>query len=326
MKRGRILTFLGIILGLVTMLAAFYILRGSQQPVTTPTEVPKQKVLVVRQNVAQAEEIDPATAELQEFEKSQVPTDALVSPQELIGKLWARDIVAGTMLRQEMITDRASIVEKGINASFLIPAGKVAVAFPIDELSSVAYALQAGDTVDMLITIQVVNLDPSTQIKLPVPRTGNSVEGQVIGQQVPRMITQLTLQDVTVLKIGDWAQPNPQPKASATPTPAPAGGQQAGQQGQNANAAGPTIMTLLVDQQDALVLKFARESGATIDFALRGKNDHEIVTTEPLTLEYMIRRFNITPPEKLPYAIEMGGQPTRSSTSSSSSSSSGSSK
>ena len=32
---------------------------------------------------------------------------------------------------------------------------------------------------------------------------------------------------------------------------------------------GPTIMTVLVDQQDALVLKFARESGASIDFALR---------------------------------------------------------
>ena len=64
-------------------------------------------------------------------------------------------------------------------------------------------------------------------------------------------------------------------------------------------------MTVLVDQQDALVLKFARESGASIDFALRGKLDHDIISTEPVTLDYMIRRFNITPPEWMPYAIEM---------------------
>ncbi|MGQ9516519.1 MAG: hypothetical protein ACUVT1_04550, partial [Anaerolineae bacterium] len=71
-----------------------------------------------------------------------------------------------------------------------------------------------------------------------------------------------------------------------------------------ATPAAPTIITLLVNQQDALVLKFAREAGASIDFALRSKNDHDLVETEPVTLDYMIRRFNIRPPERLPYAVE----------------------
>lgn len=303
MKRGKILIFLGIILGLLTTVGAFLILKGAQKP-AGPAEVPTQKVLVALQNISQAQPIDPALVELREFEKSQVPPDALFSTADVAGKLAARDIAQGQIIRRDMLTDKQSIVEKGINASFFIPPGKVAVAFPIDELSSVAYALQPGDTIDMLITVQLVSLDPETQIKEPVAHAG--AEGEVTGTQVPRMVTQLTLQDVTVLKIGPWGQ---QPVA----TPA-AESQQAEQQPpkeETAAVPAPTIMTVLVDQQDALVLKFARESGASIDFALRGKNDHEMVTTEPVTLDYMMQRFNIIPPERLPYAIEPGARVTK---------------
>jgi len=296
MKRGRILIFLGLILGLATAAAAFYVLRGSQEEVVVPTEAPKQKVLVALQNIGQANMIDPALMELREFEQTQVPPDAVFSPADIAGKLAAVDISQGQIIRRDMLTDEEEIVEKGVNAAFLIPPGRVAVAFPIDELSSVAYALEAGDTIDMLITMELVNIDPETQIKMPLPTEETDVETM---QQIPRMVTQLTLQDVTILKIGPWGEKPLEPPTEGEDTANPPPEEEEGP------APGPTIMTVLVDQQDALVLKFARESGASIDFALRGKLDHDIVSTEPVTLDYMIRRFNITPPERMPYAIEM---------------------
>ncbi len=316
MKRGRILILIGIILGLVTTVAVFLILRSPTKEAAGPIEeAPKQKVLIAIQNIGEAQPIDPAAVELREIEQSQVPPDAVMNTADIIGKLAAVDIVQGQIIRRDMITDKKSIVEKGTHASFLIPPGKVAVAFPIDELSSVAYALEPGDSVDMLITFNMVSVDPETQIKLPLPTTDE--QGQAtgpMGEQIPRMVTQLTLQDVTVLKVGPWGQ-----------TPAPAATPEAGQQQTSASQqqtaeqvtpAAPTIITLLVSQQDALVLKFAREAGASIDFALRSKNDHDIVETEPVTLEYMIRRFNIRPPERLPFAVEpllfgVGTQPAR---------------
>ncbi len=316
MKRGRFLILIGIILGLVTTVAVFLILRSPEKEAAGPTEVPKQKVLIAVQNIGQAQPIDPAAVELREMEQSQVPPDAVMSTADIVGKLAAVDIVQGQIIRRDMLTDKRSIVEKGINASFLIPPGKVAVAFPIDELSSVAYALEPGDTVDMLITFNMVSVDPETQIKLPLPKT--TEEGQVsepMGEQTPRMVTQLTLQDITVLKVGPWGQ------AAVTPAATPEAQQQQGasqqqQAGEQVQPAAPTIITLLVSQQDALVLKFAREAGASIDFALRSKNDHEIVETEPVTLDYMIRRFNIRPPEHLPFAVEplglgVGSAPAR---------------
>ena len=143
-------------------------------------------------------------------------------------------------------------------------------------------------------------MDPESQIKEPIPDDPAEVDKI---QQIPRMVTQLTLQDVEILKIGRWGQKTPDAEVA---TEEDAAQQQAADE-ETPLLEGPTIMTVLVDQQDALVLKFARESGASIDFALRSKLDHELVTTEPVTLDYMIRRFNITPPERLPYALEMGG-------------------
>ena len=300
MKRGRILIFLGLILGVATAAAAFYVLQGTQEEAVVPTEAPKQKVLVALQNIGQANMIDPAVVELREFEQPQVPPDAVLSTADVAGKLAAENIVQGQIIRRDMLTDKKTIVEKGINASFLIPPGKVAVAFPIDQLSSVAYALNAGDSIDMLITIELISVDPETQIKEPFPieDEGGELSGPEF-QQIPRMVTQLTLQDVTILKIGRWGEMPVEPSMPEEKgqTPAP--------EAKTTPQDSPTIMTVLVDQQDALVLKFARESGASIDFALRGMNDHDIMTTEPVTLDYMIRRFNITPPDRLPYAIEM---------------------
>ena len=258
------------------------------------------KVLVALQNIGQANMIDPALLELREFEQPQAPADALMSTADIAGKLAAVDIAQGQIVRRDMVTDRETIVEQGVNASFLIPMGKVLMAVPIDELSSAAYALEAGDTVDMLITMELVSVDPESQIKEPIPDDPAEVDKI---QQIPRMVTQLTLQDVEILKIGRWGQKAPDPEAAADEEAA----QQQAADEETPLLEGPTIMTVLVDQQDALVLKFARESGASIDFALRGKLDHELVTTEPVTLDYMIRRFNITPPERLPYALEMGG-------------------
>ena len=258
------------------------------------------------QNVLQAAIIDPALFEAHEFERDQVPADAVLNAADLPGKLAAHDISQGQILRADMLTDKQSIVEDGINASFVIPEGKVAVAFPIDELSSVAYALQAGDSVDLLITVQMIDVDPELQVRLPLPGGRRYRRPEGPGHPAPthglpaHAARRAGAEDRAVERaaganrLGD-AGPGRRP---ARPP--------AARRIRPAAPANPTIITLVVTQQDALVLKYARESGATIDFALRARDFHEQVTTEPVTLGYMVQRFNVKPPDKLPYAIEGG--------------------
>jgi hypothetical protein len=144
-------------------------------------------------------------------------------------------------------------------------------------------------------------VDVDTQIKTPLIHTGGEdcqPGCQIVGEQVQRTFSQLTIDDAEVLAIGSWALPS-QPEEGAEEEEAAATGE-----GQLPSAF--NSISLIVDPQDAVVLKYLRENGYVIDLALRSLEDvdpHE-GQTETVTLEYIMTRFRISPPTKLPYRLE----------------------
>jgi hypothetical protein len=62
-------------------------------------------------------------------------------------------------------------------------------------------------------------------------------------------------------------------------------------------------VTLIVTPQDAMVLKYAEEVGASVDLVLRSAEDTGEITTEAVTLQYIFDRFDIELPPKLPYGV-----------------------
>ena len=120
----------------------------------------------------------------------------------------------------------------------------------------------------------------ATALEMPVFRTE------------ARSVTQLIVQNAGILKVGAWATPTPPPAAEgeegAPPPPPPP----------------PDMVILVVSQQDALVLNYARENNFILALALRAAGDEVPVTTEAVTLEYMIRRFTISLPPKLQYYLD----------------------
>ncbi len=132
--------------------------------------------------------------------------------------------------------------------------------------------------------------------------------------QRSRMVTQMIVRDAVVLHVGD--SPLDQPEAIApTPTPAPEQPQPTSTPLAGINTTPqapveevvPDLITLVVAPQDALVLNYALKSGADFAFALRAAGDAALVDTESVTLQYLIERYRISLPAKLPY----GTQPRR---------------
>jgi len=283
-RGGRIFILLGIILAIAAAAVTF---RMLQQPAAQPG-VQTQKVVVAAQDIPKGNTLSPDVVELKELPANLVPAGAMSNPADVTGKLARSDIFKGQVILQAVLVDKETMAKEGGVASLMIPKGKVAIAFPIDTLSGVAYALQPGDRVDVLITLQIVDLDPTTQVKLPLP-----VEGEKVGEQRPRLVTQLTLQNVEVLRVGPWLEGVMAQEMTKQV-----------RAGEEASPQIPEVVTLLVDQQDALVLKFARESGARIDLVLRAAGDEDIVTTEAVTLDYILARFNIPIPPKTSYGVE----------------------
>ncbi len=333
MRRGRLLILLGLILGLGTAVIVLVVLtRGGPAgigpapapPSGAPTEVPTQKVWVALQPVPRGGEFVEGTLGLRDWPTSNVPPDVIGDVSETIGRVAAVDIVQGQPILRSMLAEMGAAGQ----AALLIPEGRVAVAFPINKQSSVAYAIQPGDYVDVLIVASFIDMDKDFQSMLPnlisffsleiidaekglvtyqlteptdegrfeiPPGLPPEIPGAVVyarEPQRPRRVAQLTVPAAKVLRVGPWIElpaDQPPPTEEGQPPPPPPP---------------PDIVTLAVEPQDALVLLWARQSEMYMELALRAPGFEEArYAPEAVTLQYMLTRFNIAVPPKLEYGF-----------------------
>jgi Flp pilus assembly protein CpaB len=311
-RGGTILIIVGILLALGTAVAAIFILQQKPQPAEVPgveatPEVPMEQVVVAVQDIPQGSSIPPDALRLEDRPATTLPPDAVTSIEETQGKLAAVQIFRGQVLQQQMLTTEEVRKLLGGDAATLIPEGKVAVVLPVNRLTSVGYAVKAGDRVDVMISVDLFDVDAASQIRLPLVPCEEACP--VAGEQLPRHVVQLTLQDVEVIRIGNWPYiPGAEEEGVVPVEEAPPEEEPPPEEGEEAppppTPPPPDLATLVVSQQDALVLKYAKEKELGIELALRGLDDHNLVNTEAVTMDYMLARFNIPSPTKRPYSID----------------------
>lgn len=253
-RGGRILIILGLLLGTITAVGTFIVL-GSSTPASIP--IPTKPVVVAQQNIPERAEITPDAVAVQQWPESAIPTGAASTTDAVVGKIALQPIFQGQIILPPMIVPKGQLGASRTNASLIIPEGKVAMAFAMSDLSSVAGAIQPGDSVDLLLTLSPSAL-PQTASRAVTTTAPLGSEG------LP--VTQFFLQNVLIMQVGPWA-------VGESNAPPPTG-----------------IVTFAIDRQDALALKSAREQGA-IDVVLRKSGDKQIVDLEPVTLQYLNKRF-----------------------------------
>lgn len=274
--------------------------------------------------------------------------------EELIGKIVKVNISRGQAILRPMIAvtpnDLASL---GSDLPLFVDDGNVAVAFPINRYSGVAYAMRPGDQVDVMVTSSVVEIDEEYQAELPnresrvfeagllegqaflfdafpqgrlefaeeinqvveiIPLDAASEDSYEEGKQIPRRITQLTIQQAEVLHVGAWVAPleiiqlqedldliNAERLEQAdaadaelpTPTPLP-------QRYQTQ----PDMVILNLPLQDALALKYALERGADIDLALRAQGDNSLFVTTSVSLFQLVEQGALRIPPNLDFDLD----------------------
>ena len=295
MRRGRILILLGLILAVGTALAVVVIMGNVETPETATIEL--EEVVVAIQPIAEEEPVE-GKIDLSPMPKEYVPAGALRSLEGTADLLAAGPIPQGTVIHPDLLITAVQLMQEG-ELGKLVEPGYVAVALPIDELSSVSYGVKPGDHVDVMMTFFFVDLDQETQVEEPIcaplcPVGGGEEQEATISEQRPRLATQLTLQDIEVLGVGRWVKEEvPQEEQddqarSGEPVPVEL----------------PAYVTLMISPQDALVLKLAREDNASIDLAIRAKDDGQQFTTQQVTLDYIMARFGVSLPAQQPYSLK----------------------
>ena len=262
-RGGRILVILGLFLGAITAVGTFVVLSSA---VEQGTRIPTKPVVVALQPIADRSIISPDAVGLKDWPEPLPPGQLFDKTDDVAGKLAIQPIYPGQIILPPMIIDKQKAGEVGTrsNAAFVIPEGKIAMAFNISDITGVGNALQPGDYVDLMLTLQSSALPTCPPAK---PCTGT--EG------LP--VTQIMLQDLLVLQVGPWSS---------------AGGDS------KSGGGSASLITFALDRQDALSLKSAREQGQ-IDLILRRAGDHaKFDNLEPVTLQYLNKRFkfNLTPP------------------------------
>jgi len=341
MRRGRVLILFALLI--IVVVAAILIVPpllgdGFFGPAEeADTSIYTVEVVFAAQDIARGS-IIPADGVI----SAQFPSEYLVETMvmdmgQVVGRRARMDIARGTPVTINMVTDEAGdLVSMGSDAAMAIEAGYTAIAMPIQCLSSVAYAIRPGDSVDVLGTFMLVDLDSSFQSLLPnvtsfyiapdgVLSSGPSnnfsfseEDGLTISGTEPMDVGRVEPDDAGNIR---YVHPSEEQRPrlvsqrliqkatvlyvgtfalNSAYTPPPV--DDAAVEGAVAIEP-PDVVTLIVSFQDALILNWAMNANVKLALTLRGPDDLTDYETSSVTLQYIIQNKNVPVPAQLPYGL-----------------------
>lgn len=323
-----------LIIGLAVLAFVFQQVILPSTQTDEPAIVASRQVFIAGQNIPQGEIITDDVLTTMEIPSENAVSVMFTTDQRdsLVGKTAKYPIEQGVVITRSMVSDGA-LATSGPAWASQIPQGMTAITVPTDRLASVGYGVRDGAHVDVSACFLFVDVDPAYQSVLPnnvgvLNAVGSTPEGQDGGpasvtlsvtdgdapqgrtevesafqqgiyivpseKQRPRLVCQMIVQNVVVMKLGSFADPTP-----VTEDEVPQPGDEAPVQQSR-----PDIVTLIVLPQDSITLSYLMHSGATINMTMRNASDESRVATEAATLQFLLSQYNIPVPAKLPYSLE----------------------
>lgn len=331
MRRGRILIFLVLIVVVGLGLLALLYFQFNNFAAPQPTQAALTQVFYAAQNIPQGTKITREMLGTFSIPPENVAEVMFTSSEEnaLVGQTARINLDQGTLITSSMVGS-GPVEVAGPSWAVQIPSGMVAATIPTTRLALNGYGVNDGAHVNVNACMIFVDVDPAFQTILPnftsvVTGTGfkegslptlsaASVSGEQAARQGrieldptlqqpfyavpseaqrPRLVCQMILQDVVVMKLGNFALQTAPTDPNATPSPSQA------QQQSN-----PDIVTLMVTPQDSISLNYFVYSGAQLSMTLRNPNDTSRFAAESATLTSLLTQYNISLPSKLPYAVQ----------------------
>lgn len=302
-------------------------------PEPTATPIRFVELVIAVQELPRGFRIPPNAVALRLWPEDAAPFNGVTNLEDVVDKIARTDIFREQPILTNMIVDDfQSLARVGSDAAAILPNGLVAIALPMDRLTSVAYAVQDGDRVDLIISMLFVDVDEEFQSLIPNVQTfvardtttntfifGERIPGRIdtnaFGTVIiepserprPRLTTQRTIQDALVVHVGNFPLDGRFIGVPPTPTPVPAEDAETGENTPpppTPTPPRPDIITLGVTPQEAVVLTWLIEAKVPVTLALRASTDTSRAPTTPVTLDYIMNTYGIELPVKREYTIE----------------------
>ena len=225
--------------------------------------IPQVYVVMAAREIPDSAIVTPDALVVRPFPAEFAPVGAVSQPEQAVGKF-----AVGTIFKDQILmAGQVSTGRRAPSLSDRVPPGRVVVWMPMPDLLAGQVGFRPGDRLDILLSLSLNKASAGEQ--------ANNSQG---------LSTQVTLQNVEIFALGEQLQ----------------AGVQATDKGAQART-GPSAqpLALLVDHQDAIIIKYIKDSGGTIDLALRSSDEERIVRTDAVTVDSIAERFRFRVPTEV---------------------------
>jgi pilus assembly protein CpaB len=149
-------------------------------PADEPTPAPTTMIVVAARDIPRGTRVQledlrvapyPVTEDLSlPAGAIEVSDESMEGLSQIVGRVARSDIITDQPVYSFLLADAddtVDIADQGSDAALSIPPGRVAMAIPIDRFSGVGYALRSGDTIDIIMSMLIVDIDEDFQTLLP---------------------------------------------------------------------------------------------------------------------------------------------------------------
>jgi pilus assembly protein CpaB len=204
---------------------------------------------------------------LSDFPVEMIPRNAFRNVQDVIGRILKTTMVQGEILLEHNLADPTNVQ---YDLAFAIADNHVLMAFPASDLMSSLSIVQRGDIIDIFAT---------TEQEMKISEEGAILEDETASRRVTFDAFQnvsITAMVVDIVKQEEETEEVEGPQ----PTPSP-------------SQIRIKAYLLALDPQDALVLKYLKDEGATFDIVLRSPTSTETFDLSPVMEEYITELYRL---------------------------------
>jgi pilus assembly protein CpaB len=266
--RGFVWLAAGLVIAILAGVVAFVTLaRASAQTVTKDVSGGATSAVVVAvRAVAVRAALTQEDLTVKELPAEAVPEGAIRKLEDAVGKITLVELYPGEVLLTPRLVDPTLAATSG-RLALIVAEDKVLMAFPAQDLLSRIGMLNPGDHVDLLFSMDT---SKSSSQSSASPAQASSGSAASAGSQSEKLATFSLLQNLTIAAV--------------------VGGTKAeGESG----VRNPEAILLTVSAQDALVLKYVKDSGGVLDIVLRAPGAERPFMADPVDMDYIINRYQI---------------------------------
>jgi pilus assembly protein CpaB len=297
-KNGRLFIILGVGLACLAVALAFLMFQNAGQSKAVEKPPTTVKVVTVAKDVPAHQVLRDTDLAEETVDKDLLTGGEVFSKSEVIGQAAKVGMVKGQRV------NKGNLEVSGLTND--ITPGKRAVTIPVDRLNLAGGLLRDSDYIDLIFSVKVslsyvlptrpVEIDTSTavdsdvSVTLPVSAPGDPSAYVYPGEPGSRFkiqnqdkkgdpLSKVVLQDIKVLRVVNAPPPD--------------------QNQQQKTAPASDLLVLELTDEQAEVMKFILDNGASFTFAVRGKDDHEIANSSGITYDLLVTNYQLPTPKSV---------------------------